>query len=90
MSSMYEAAGVLAEALFISYLQPSESATAETIRRVVYQTLARVGCDGCAALVAYEFGEHPDCSVRRMRWARQVVQETFGCSTLQSTSPEPI
>jgi hypothetical protein len=32
---------------------------------------------GCAAEMAAEYGEHPDCAVRRMRWARAVVAEVY-------------
>jgi hypothetical protein len=33
------------------------------------------GVDACAARMAYEFGEHPDTAVPRMRWARRVVHQ---------------
>ena len=38
----------------------------------------RLGVTGCAALVAQEFGEHPDCALGRMRWARRAVRDAFG------------
>jgi hypothetical protein len=37
----------------------------------------RLGEDGCAELVAQEFGEHPDCALGRMRWARNAVRDAF-------------
>ncbi|HEX8626963.1 MAG TPA: hypothetical protein VF755_02185 [Catenuloplanes sp.] len=76
---------VLAEALFTSHLQASDTTVpAETVREVVAAHLARHGPDGCAGLVAYEFGEHPYCAVRRMAWARRTVRATFGPPALQS------
>lgn len=67
----------LAEALFVSHLQASQRVSADTVRAVVSATLQRHGCAGCAARVAYEFGEEPDCAVRRMRWARRTVRGAF-------------
>jgi len=32
---------------------------------------------GCAARMAQEFGDAPEASVARMRWARRVVSEVF-------------
>ncbi|HYN96953.1 MAG TPA: hypothetical protein VES42_24185 [Pilimelia sp.] len=80
MSFMYDPAGdcALAEALFASELQASDTVTAATIRAVVTATLTRHGVDGCAGLVAYEFGEHPEVAVRRMAWARRRVRDAFG------------
>ena len=31
----------------------------------------RFGPRGCTALMAQEFGDHPDAAARRMRWARR-------------------
>jgi hypothetical protein len=66
-----------AEALFVSAVQPSDAVTAGEIRAAVCQAVRRHGSRGCAALVAYEFGEHPDTAVARMRWARAAVAATF-------------
>jgi hypothetical protein len=74
----------LAEGLFVSHLQASEILTADTVRAVIAATLERHGHTGCAALVAYEFGEHPDDSARRMAWARRAVQDTLAVSTPRS------
>ena len=62
---------VQVEALFASHLQRSQLPTAELIRDAVLATVARHGENGVAALVAQEFGEHPETSVGRMRWAHQ-------------------
>lgn len=60
-----------AEALFVSYLQPSECPTRQTVEEAVTAMLLRHGSDGCAAGVAEEFGDHPDTAVRRMSWVRE-------------------
>jgi hypothetical protein len=68
---------VRTEALFVSDLQCSEDPTAELIRAAVTAAVDRLGETGCAALVAQEFGEHPDCALDRMRWARLAVRTAF-------------
>ncbi|HYN93493.1 MAG TPA: hypothetical protein VES42_06560 [Pilimelia sp.] len=65
------------EALFASDLQRSEGATPEVVRSVVTDTVRRHGAQGCAALVAQEFGEHPETAVFRMRWALTAVRLAF-------------
>jgi hypothetical protein len=60
-----------AEALFVSCLQPSERPDRQTVEETVTAMLLRHGSDGCAAGVAEEFGDHPECAVRRMRWVRR-------------------
>jgi hypothetical protein len=59
-----------AEALFISDLQPSQCPTSSTVEQAVTAMILRYGSDGCAAYVAFEFGDHPDIAVRRMSWVR--------------------
>ena len=68
---------VRTEALFVSHLQRSQDPTAESIRATVAATVDRLGPIECAALVAQEFGEHPDCAPGRMQWARHAVQDAF-------------
>jgi len=68
---------VRTEALFASHLQRSQDPTAELIRAAVTAVVDRLGETGCAALVAQEFGEHPDCALGRMRWARVAVRTAF-------------
>ena len=69
---------VRTEALFVSDLQRSQQPTPELIRAAVTATVDRLGESGCAALVAQEFGEHPDCAPGRMQWARHAVRDAFG------------
>ncbi len=75
MTAMIE--DVRTEALFVSYLQRSQEPTVEVIREAVTSTVSRLGETGCAELVAQEFGEHPDCAIGRMRWARSAVLLAF-------------
>ena len=66
------------EALFASHVQRSQDPTAELIRAAVDDTVDRLGEARCAELVAEEFGEHPDCALGRMRWARDAIRAAFG------------
>jgi hypothetical protein len=66
-----------AEALFASDLQPSQHPSTRQVWDVVHATVVQHGEVWCTALVAQEFGEHPDCACRRMQWARQAVQAAF-------------
>ena len=51
---------VRTEALFVSDVQRSQQPTPALIRETVIRTMHRFGGSCCAALVAQEFGEHPD------------------------------
>lgn len=68
------------EALFASHLQISEPVTPESVREAVTVTVRRYGSQGCAALVAQEFGEHPETAVCRMRWALSAVRRAYELS----------
>ncbi len=61
------------EALFASYLQPSQAPSADAIESAVEQMILRLGSDGCAAAVAAEFGDHPETAVPRMCWVRRTL-----------------
>jgi hypothetical protein len=65
------------EALFVSALQPSDTVCADDVRAAVSGAVRRYGSRGCAAMVAYEFGEHPETAVGRMRWATASVTAAF-------------
>jgi hypothetical protein len=71
---------VRSEALFVSDVQRSQQPTAELIRAAVSATVDRLGESGCAELVAQEFGEHPDCAIDRMQWARDAVRDAFSAA----------
>jgi len=62
-----------AEALFASYLQPSQSPSGEVVEAEVMRTVKRYGSEGCAASVALEFGDHPETAVLRMAWVRTTL-----------------
>jgi hypothetical protein len=76
MSALYSDE-VRTEALFVSDVQRSQQPTPELIRSAVTATVGRLGETGCAELVAQEFGEHPDCALGRMQWARSEVRRAF-------------
>lgn len=67
-----------AEALFTSQLatgsHPAYDVVDEAIRIAVR---AHGGVRGCAADVAWEYGDHPEHAVPRMRWARGVVEHLY-------------
>lgn len=68
---------VRAEALFVSDVQSSEVLDTDRIRREVMLNVRRHGPRGCAALVAHEFGEHPDTAVNRMGWVLDAVRHAY-------------
>jgi hypothetical protein len=60
---------LVAEALFVSDVQPSECLTPQAIEQSITAMLLCHGSEGCAADVATEFGDHPEAAARRMVWA---------------------
>lgn len=60
------------EALFASALQPSDAPTTEMVSQAITCAVRQFGIGGCAALMAQEFGDHPEAAASRMRWARRV------------------
>ncbi len=66
-----------AEALFVSETQPSDGLSVDRVRAAVQTAVRRYGVRGCACLVAYEFGEHPEVAAARMRWAHATVLAVF-------------
>ncbi len=68
---------LLVEALFVSYVQPSDAPTPALVHRAITNTIVRFGTDDCVARVAAEFGDHPDTAVARMAWARQIVKASY-------------
>jgi hypothetical protein len=63
----------VAEALFVSDLQPSPTLSAPVIHAAIDRMIQQYGTDGCAARMASEFGDHPDLAVRRMLWVRRIM-----------------
>jgi hypothetical protein len=63
-----------AEALFVTDLQRSDSPTPAEVEQAIRRAVRRHGgTRNCAALVAAEFGEHPETAVARMQWVLQVL-----------------
>ena len=67
-----------ADALFASTLQRSDEPSAVQVKQAIAAATRAFGDVGCAALVAQEYGEHPETAARRMRWARTAVAGVFG------------
>lgn len=67
-----------AEALFVSPLSAGRRPDRAQVHAAVRTAIDTLGPGGCAAEVAGEYGEHPECAARRMRWARAVVDEVYG------------
>ena len=68
---------VRAEALFVSDVQRSDPVTPDEVRAIVRRTVRRYGPLTLAAIVAQEYGEHPDTAVRRMSWALGTIREAY-------------
>ncbi|MEU8980658.1 hypothetical protein [Streptomyces sp. NPDC048309] len=81
------AEAALAEALFASTLQFTESPSPDKVRRAVGTTLRRLGVRGCAARMAREFGDHPDTAVARMRWALETIHAAYPAPSMTPTPP---
>jgi uncharacterized membrane protein len=59
-----------AEALFVSTLQPSDHPSYNQVQAaILLSRRTHGGVIGCAIDFAAEYGEHPEASVDRMRWA---------------------
>jgi hypothetical protein len=76
-----------ADALFASVLQISEQPSPLQVKRAIDAATSALGDLGCAALVAQEFGEHPETAVTRMRWARAEVACAFASSSVAYQYP---
>jgi len=74
---------VRTDALFVSALQRSDEPSIGQVQEAVARAIREFGGRGCAGRVAQEFGDHPEIAVARMRWARHVVDETFGAPRLR-------
>ncbi|WP_238007256.1 hypothetical protein KZZ52_02675 [Dactylosporangium sp. AC04546] len=82
MESTFEA--VRAEALFASTLQMSQTPADADVRAAVTLTLRLIGVQGCVALVATEFGDHPETASPRMHWALRMIRHAYA----ESCTPE--
>jgi hypothetical protein len=75
--------GLQADALFASRLQRCDEPSAGQVRQAIAITIRELGCSGCTARVAREFGDHPETAVFRMRWARALAGAALAESVLQ-------
>lgn len=67
-----------AEALFLTHLQRSDSPSPAEIKQAIRTALRRHGgTRNCAALVAAEFGDHPETAVARMQWVLQTLRTAY-------------
>ncbi|HEY3008921.1 MAG TPA: hypothetical protein VGJ63_12795 [Micromonosporaceae bacterium] len=81
---------VRSHALFVSALQPSDDPGTEQVRQAISGAVRQFGSRGCAGRMAQEFGDHPEAAVARMRWARQIVAETFEASPAWVSHTRPV
>jgi len=72
---------LMAEALFASSVQPSDRPDAVAVHTAIEDSVLRYGAEGCAAILAAEYGDHPDSAVARMTWARQTVAAAVASRT---------
>lgn len=66
-----------AEALFVSDLQRSDQLSVAQVRAAILGVVRRYGTRRLAAIVAEEFGEHPEVAVGRMSWALGTVRHAY-------------
>ena len=63
-----------AEAVFLSDLQPLDHPDLNAVTSAIRRSLRTYqGVSGCLAAFAAEYGEHPESSADRMRWALSLV-----------------
>lgn len=68
---------VRAEALFASPLQRGDAVSADQVTTAVDRMLRQLGVNGCAAVVAGEYGDHPNTAAARMTWALATVSRCY-------------
>ena len=74
------------EALFASPIQPSDTATDTQIAVAVATVLRKLGARGVVAVVATEYGDHPDRAVARMAWCHRCLTALVSHSTTSNTA----
>lgn len=63
-----------ADAIFLSELSAHETHTASELLAAIHETTARCGGQrACDVACAYEYGEHPETAIPRMRWAHELA-----------------
>lgn len=66
-----------AEALFASPIQAGDHPDRRQVGQAVAATVRQHGSRGCAALVAQEYGDHPEIAAARMRWCLAEIADTY-------------
>ena len=69
------------EALFVSWLQPSNAPTAARVAQAVSSAVRQFGVGGCAGRMAQEFGDHPEAAAERMLWVRRLGAARWAAGT---------
>src|SRR5215472_6895248 len=72
------------EALFVSWLQPSNAPTAALVMQAVSSAARQFGVRGCAGQMAQEFGDHPEAAAERMLWIRRLGAARWAAGTSAS------
>src|SRR5215472_5783106 len=72
------------EALFVSWLQPSNAPTAALVTQAVSSAARQFGVCGCAGQMAQEFGDHPEAAAERMLWIRRLGAARWAAGTSAS------
>ncbi|GIF22990.1 hypothetical protein BJ973_000651 [Actinoplanes tereljensis] len=68
-----------AAALFASDLPASSRPSAPAVNEAIAEAVRRHGgTRGCVAHLATTYGDYPEFAAARMRWARAVVETTYG------------
>ena len=62
-------------ALFVSGLQRSDGPDGDAVAEAASRAVRQLGVPGCVALMAQEFGDHPEAAMDRMQWIRQLVRD---------------
>jgi hypothetical protein len=73
-------------ALFVSGLQRSDAPSDDPVAEAASQAIRQLGASGCVALMAQEFGDHPEVAMDRMRWIRQLVRDLSASPASQASA----
>jgi hypothetical protein len=77
-----------AAALFVSDLSATDDLTTNEVAPAIQNALrTHGGTRGCAADLAYAYGDHPELAAPRMRWARSVIECLYQKRVRPTTRP---
>lgn len=69
--------GVRVEALFASNVQTGTTLTRADADAAIRQTVKRLHVAGCCAHLAAEFGDYPETTAPRLRWAHATITTLY-------------